>query len=555
MRNYKVDYQEGKLILSPSFMKIKSYKFVIENSIFLYKNENATIMIEGNIIYGDSIEQKWKDCSFEWLDKTGNKVIDIKQNVCHLTRCELQLEKSSIEIKQGNIILDECSMADANKTFQISPGVWEWNGLKLEANKGIHKKIGVTVENIGGKESYKEMEITYTKSKIIWIDDKNKNIFFMGDRLMQIHFPVVEYQNVDMQWKNKEGNVFGRITNNGVKFDNTIVHFQNTQVHFQKNGFPILRIDGDEVRIQNVPLQLEDSFINYLYPRKNAQFLVKNDLMLLSHLDFEMKNSAFNWNQKFSLIGNKMKTTDMDVEIDGRMIWKNKKGRMEFDDKICLEDIAMKFTKGNSQFMEIYNGIVKIEGVIMIKNGQFYNECFTLDPNHVKLEECIFRMKKVNMYLENTNMTFDSQSHMQFGENKIGEDAGIIISVKGGNTLRIGEELSWEADGCRIKWGGYDISGGKVIISTGDWYMGQKDGFLYHNGQQLLRIPDEEKSKLDDKKLDKFWEKIKEKVHCGIDDNADIMEINGCKYVDQMMINMVLIEKIKQLEEKLAKIR
>jgi hypothetical protein len=35
----------------------------------------------------------------------------------------------------------------------------------------------------------------------------------------------------------------------------------------------------------------------------------------------------------------------------------------------------------------------------------------------------------------------------------------------------------------------------------------------------------------------------------------DIMEINGGKYVDQMMINMVLIEKIKQLEAKLAKTR
>ena len=89
----------------------------------------------------------------------------------------------------------------------------------------------------------------------------------MGDRLMQIHFPVVEYQNVDMQWKNKEGNVFGRITDNSLKFDNTTVHFQNTQVHFQKNGFPILKIDGDEVKIQNVPLQLEDSFINYLYTK------------------------------------------------------------------------------------------------------------------------------------------------------------------------------------------------------------------------------------------------------------------------------------------------
>ena len=556
MRNYKVDYQDGKMMLSPSFMKIKSYKFIIENSIFLYKDDNATLMMEGNIIYGESIEQKWKDCSFEWMDKSGNKVIDIKQNVVHLLRCELQLEKNAIEVKKGSIILDESTMADANKTFQIGPGVWEWNGLKLEANKGVHRKIGVTTENSAGKESNKEMEITYTKSKILWIDDKNRNIFFMGDRLMQIHFPVVEYQSVDMQWKNKEGHVFGRITDSGVKFENTAVNFLNTVVNFEKNGFPILRIDGDEVRIQNVPLQLEDSFINYLYPRKNAQFLVKNDLMLLSHLDFEMKNAAFNWNQKFSLIGNKMKTTDLDVEIDGRMIWKNKKGRMEFDDRICLEDIAMKFTKGNSQFMEIYNGVVRIEGSLMIKNGQFYNECFTLEPNNVKLEECIFRMKKVNMYLENTNMTFDSQSHMQFGENKIGEDGGLMISVKGGNTLRIGDELSWEADGCRIKWGGYDTAGGKVVVSTGNWYMGQKEGFMYHNGGQLLQIPcEKEGGKMDDKKVDKIWGRIKEKVRIGIDENADIIEINGGKYVDQMMINMVLIEKIKQLEAKLAKTR
>ena len=61
---------------------------------------------------------------------------------------------------------------------------------------------------------------------------------------------------------------------------------------------------------------------------------------------------------------------------------------------------------------------------------------------------------------------------------------------------------------------------------------------------------------MDDKKLDKIWGRIKEKVHIGIDENAeDIIEINGGKYVDQMMINMVLIEKIKQLEAKLAKTR
>ncbi len=161
------------------------------------------------------------------------------------------------------------------------------------------------------------------------------------------------------------------------------------------------------------------------------------------------------------------------------------------------------------------------------------------------------------MYLENTNMTFDSQSHMKFGENKIGEDGGLMISTKGGNTFRIGDELSWEADSCKIKWGGYDATGGKLVVSTGDWHMGQKDGFMYHNGGQLLRIPcEKEGTKMDDKKLDKLWGRIKEKVQSRLNENAeDIVEINGDKYVDQMMINMILIEKIKQLEAKMAKIR
>ena len=148
-------------------------------------------------------------------------------------------------------------------------------------------------------------------------------------------------------------------------------------------------------------------------------------------------------------------------------------------------------------------------------------------------------------------MTFDSHSHIKFGDSKIGEDSGLIISSKGGNILRIGDELSWEADSCKIKWGGYDASGGKIIVATDDWYMGQKDGRMYHNGRQLLRIFGEE---IEERKVDKLWGKIKDKVCCGLDENADIIDINGNKYVDQMMINMILIEKIKKLEEKLAKI-
>jgi hypothetical protein len=129
-----------------------------------------------------------------------------------------------------------------------------------------------------------------------------------------------------------------------------------------------------------------------------------------------------------------------------------------------------------------------------------------------------------------------------------------MISVKGGNILRIGDELSWEVDGCKIKLGGYDAAGGKVIISNDDWYMGQKDGYIYHNRKQLFRIPKEEEGIVhDSKKVDKLWDKIKDKVNYEINEKSDIIDINGDKYLDQMMINMILIEKIKQLEAKLAK--
>ena len=149
-------------------------------------------------------------------------------------------------------------------------------------------------------------------------------------------------------------------------------------------------------------------------------------------------------------------------------------------------------------------------------------------------------------------MTFDSQSHMKFGENKIGEDGGLVISSNKGNILRIGEELSWEADSCKIKWGGYDVSGGKIIVGTDDWYMGQKDGCMYHNGRQLIRIYGEE---FEEKTVNRLWNRIKDKICYKINENDDIIEINGDKYIDQMMINMILVEKIKKLEAKIATIQ
>jgi N12 class adenine-specific DNA methylase len=82
--------------------------------------------------------------------------------------------------------------------------------------------------------------------------------------------------------------------------------------------------------------------------------------------------------------------------------------------------------------------------------------------------------------------------------------------------------------------------------------MGQKDGFLYHTGKQLLKIPKEEEG-FNSKKVDKLWDRIKDKLRHITDEKDDIIEINGDKYIDQMMINMILIERIKQLEAKLSK--
>jgi len=418
MKDYKIDYQDGKYTVNPNFMKIKNYKFVLENSVFLYKEENTTLMIEKNILYADNFEIKLKDCLFEWMDKSGNKIIEIKQNLCNLLKIDMIIKESiiqydkndiiflnnNININGGNIILENYKISDSNNLFNITPGNWELNGIKLEYNKGTHKSNGVIFEKTLGKEMNKDMEITYTKSKLCWIDEKNKNVLFIGDKLMQINFPVVEYNNVDINFKNKEGNVFGRIMDNDIKIENTKIIFQNTHIYVEKNGFPILNINGDEVSIKNVPLKIEDSFINYLYSRKNAQLLIKNDLMFLSYMDIEMKNSSFNWNNKFNLIGNKMKINDLEVEINSKINWKNKKGKIEFDEKLLIEDISVKFMKGNSQFLEINNGTIRLEGAMMIKNGQFYNECMTLDPNCLKLEEAFFRMKKVDMYMENTKM-------------------------------------------------------------------------------------------------------------------------------------------------------
>ena len=179
----------------------------------------------------------------------------------------------------------------------------------------------------------------------------------------------------------------------------------------------------------------------------------------------------------------------------------------------------------------------------MIKNGQFYNECMTLDPNCLKLEEAFFRMKKVDMYMENTKMILDSESSIKIGENTIGEDNGLVLSVKSGKSkFSIGEELSWEGIDQKIKIGGFDRNGGNIIIGTNNWQFVQKDDFIYHNGKQLLRIPDGD---LDEKLVDKLWEKLKMKVRGKLEDN--IMDINGERYVEQMMINMILIEKISKI--------
>ena len=45
-------------------------------------------------------------------------------------------------------------------TNSIVVGNWEWNGVKLEVNKGTYRNMGVILDNLSGKESNKDMEIT-----------------------------------------------------------------------------------------------------------------------------------------------------------------------------------------------------------------------------------------------------------------------------------------------------------------------------------------------------------------------------------------------------------
>lgn len=559
INNVKIDYQDGKININPTFMKLRSYKFVIEGGTFLHKDDNSTLLVEKGMLYCGGLDVKFKDSIFEWLDKNGAKIIEIKQNVVNFWRTDINMKNgmmnieredinlldSNFDVRGGKIILENYRIGDVNKTFGISDGKWDWQGVKMNLSKVNYKSSGSNFERLYGREVNKSMELEFTKSKFNWNDEKNKPLLFMGDKLMQINFPVVEYIGSDINYKTRDGVLYGRISDGKLDLQNASVNLINSKFILEKNGFPILGVNGEEVSINNVPLKLEDSYINYLYARKNAQLLLKNDLLHMNYIDLEVKNGHINWNNgKVMMIGNSVKMA-VDLQLSEGLEIKNKRGNFIVKDNVEIEDISCIFKRGKLTFMEIKNNICRLEGAsLILKGGTFYNECFTLEENCLKIENALFKQKRVDIRMEEVNMELDANSLIKIGISEIGDNNGLIIKSK--SNLRLGNIFVWEGDGQHMYMGGYTKWGGKVLFGGEGWEIVKKDDMVYHNGKLYHKID----KKDDITAIDRVWDRMKNTLKKKLGDEF-VRNIGGDMYMEQMAINRVLMEKIALLEEKI----
>lgn len=559
MNNVKIDYQDGCINISPTFMKLRNYKLVIEGGTFLQKDDNSTLLVEKGMVYCGGFDIKLKDNKLEWLDKNGAKVIEIKQNAVNFWRTDINMRNgllnmergdvilldSNLEVKGGKVILENYRIGDVNKTFGISDGKWDWQGVKMSLSKVNLKSSGSNFDRSYGREVNKSMEFEFSKSKFNWNDEKNKPLFFMGEKLMQIKFPVVEYISSDINFKTQEGILFGRINDGNLKFENASLNLINSRFILEKNGFPILGVNGEEVSINNVPLKLEDSYINYLYSRKNAQLLLKNDLLHMNYIDFEIKNGHINWNNgKVMMIGNSVKMA-VDLQLSEGFEIKNKRGNFTVKEKIEIEDINVEFKRGKITFMEIKNNMCMINGgSLVMKGSTFYNECLTLEENSLKIENALFKQKRVDMRMEEVNMELDENSKIKIGISEIGDNNGLIIKSK--SNLKLGNIFVWEGDGQHMYMGGYTRWGGKVLFGGQGWEIVKKDDMIYHNGKLYHKLDEED----DISAINRVWDRMKLTLKKKLGDEF-ISNIGGEMYIEQMAINRVLMERIALLEEKI----
>jgi len=300
----------------------------------------------------------------------------------------------------------------------------------------------------------------------------------MGEKFCQFSFPVVEYMDSELVIKNGDGRI--NIGDKGMVVDNSGIMCVNSKFIFEKNGFQILNVSGDEILIKNAPLKMQDTYFNYLYEKKNAQLLLKNDILYTNYIDYEIRNGQFNWNQgKLLLGGNQIRINEVNMEImETSIIIKRGKQKLEIAEGIEIEDWPIRIRNMKNDLITIDRNIVRLEGNVFIKNGRFYNECFTLEPNSIKITQAQQRIKQNDIFYEESNIELDEGSNIKMGEVRM--RGGKRMKVEGENwELEMGDRLEMSCEGQSIRYGGLDRVGNRVVFESGETKMIEHEGELY----------------------------------------------------------------------------
>ena len=534
LSDVKIDYNDGKMLINPNYFKAKGYKFVLDETCFVYKDNVSMLMLEKDTFYSSGLLYKLKDNSFDWVDKNGNSVISLSQNVMDCSKLNLKLKGSSLVMEKGelklggvelgldggSVVMDDYRLMDVGKSFMIKPLSWEFNGVQFGYNKSICKYVGTNFDRVFGLEKNKNMEVEYVRSKFNWNDEKGRTLLFMGDKSATFSFPVIDYLNSDVHFRYGEHNtLYGE---GGWRYDNTVLNLVNSRINVEKSGFPVFNVSGEEVLVRNVPLKLQDSYFNYVYEKKNAQLLLKNDSFYSNYVDYEIKNGQFNWNSKLMLVGNQMRVNDMSLEmVNSGMVFKGGKGRFELGEMLEIEDMGLRVRSMKGELLLLERNMMKLEGNLFVKGGRFYNECFSLEPNSLRIVQAKQEIKQNDIYYEDSYLEFNSGSHLKLGGWEFRDDGGLVFD-SGRSSVKLGDSIGIRSEGRSVEYGGLDKFGNNVVVDTG--------------GGRILESGGD------------FWVRVKGDEGF----SREMMRVvGGESYVNQTRLILILMERIRVLESRL----
>jgi hypothetical protein len=459
----------------------------------VYKDGESMILLEKDTFFSTGLTYKMKDNRLEWLDRVGNNLIsiggdrveigkmDLRYNFTrvNMDRVEMGINGSDLLVKGGSIILDDYRLMDKGGMFNLREGNWDWNGVNFGYNGGLMKRTGVRVENMNCVESNIGMELEYGGSRINWMGEKGERMMFMGEKSLEYSFPNIEYNNSDIVYRGGEGiTFFGK---NGWRYENQVINYVNSKINVEKNGFGVFGVSGDEVMIKNVPLKLSDSYFNYIYEKKNGQLLIKNDLFYSNYMDYEIKNGIFNWNQKFMLMGNQCRMNEITMELLGSNLVLKGKGRIEMGEIMELEDVNFRYRSMKSDVLLLEKNMMKLEGNFFMKGGRFYNECFILEPNSLRITNAQQRMKSNDIYYEDCNLNMNDGSSIKIGDWEIGVEEKLNF-ISGTSSIKFGGGIGYKEGDRELKIGGFDVYGNGVLLDDG------KIKFIERDGELLVRL-------------------------------------------------------------------